>query len=126
SAMTVEADLAADNDAALFLLRGDQPNGAVLAQDDGGGVGGPRIRINLGPGTYTVEAVAAPGRTGDFSLALGDAARMTVFLVHGLGQRGGPLTSLANTLRHPQLGLDRKRFVVDSGFDWGRCADNPS
>lgn len=123
SAMTVQVDLAAGGDASLFLLRGDQPNGAVLAQNEDND---PRIRINLGPGTYTVEAAAAPGRTGSFSLTLGDAARMTVFLVHGLGQRGGALAPLANTLRHPQLGLDSKRFVLDSGFDWGRCADNPS
>jgi hypothetical protein len=123
---TVQIDLTSALDASLFLFRGAVIGGPVLAQDDDDdeeGDGDARIRLRLPAGTYSVEAATRePGRTGTFTLTLGDAARTTVFLVHGLGQQGGSLDSLASTLRS---GLDARRFAVDSGFDWGRCANNP-
>ena len=123
---TVQVDVASAVDTSLFLFRGVVIGGDVLARDDEEGDGDARLRLRLPAGTYSVEvASAAPDQEGSFTLSLGDAARMTVFLVHGLGQQGGSLASLADTLRHPQLGIDPGRFVIDSGFDWSRCANNP-
>jgi pimeloyl-ACP methyl ester carboxylesterase len=53
----------------------------------------------------------------------GTQTRRTVFLIHGIAQSGGAMDSLGITLRDPTYGIDRDRFGIDAGFDYGDCAD---
>ncbi len=51
--------------------------------------------------------------------------RKSVFLLHGIRQKGGEdgsLAGLAKSLRDPWYGLDWSKFVIDAGFDYGECS----
>jgi pimeloyl-ACP methyl ester carboxylesterase len=122
----IQIDLSSPSvDSFLYLLQGSGTTGPVLfSDDDSGGSNNSRIRATLAPGAYTVEATTfAAGRTGSFALSAGAPPGTTIFLIHGLGQGGGALDSLARTLADPNFGIDLTRFRIDSGFDWGRCAN---
>ena len=57
---------------------------------------------------------------------------ITVFLLHGIGQNGGPqgamrdLDVALSTSAGPPTGMDLSRFVIDSGFNFGECAASSS
>lgn len=46
----------------------------------------------------------------------------TVFLIHGIGQDSSDMRGLSESLTGP-LGIDRRRFQIDRGFDFSECAD---
>jgi pimeloyl-ACP methyl ester carboxylesterase len=49
---------------------------------------------------------------------------ITVFLIHGLNQDPSDMRGLHESLAGP-LGIDPRRFRIDSGFDFSDCAFNP-
>lgn len=115
-------------DSYVYLLQGTGTTGSIVTQDDdSGGNNNARIRRTLAAGSYTIEATTYfSGRTGSFSLSAGAGQGITVFLVHGLSQSGGALAALGQTLSNSQYGIDLTRFRIDSGFNWGQCANNGS
>ena len=69
----VQIDLTSSEDTYLYLLRGSDSAGAVIAEnDDAAGQGtNSRITETLAPGTYTVEATTfRSGTTGSFDLTI--------------------------------------------------------
>ncbi len=50
------------------------------------------------------------------------ASAQTVFLVHGIDQRGGEDGDLRRLAANLRASLPENRFIVDAGFDWQRCA----
>jgi pimeloyl-ACP methyl ester carboxylesterase len=56
-------------------------------------------------------------------VASGSLIKQTIFLVHGLSQRGGALSGLKTNLLSSSSRIDTTRFEVDDGFDWP-CAEN--
>lgn len=115
-------------DSYVYLLQGTGTTGSIVAQDDDtGGNNNARIRRTLAAGSYTIEATTYfSGRTGSFGLSAGGGQGITVFLVHGLSQSGGALDALGQTLSNSQYGIDLSRFRIDSGFNWGQCANSRS
>ena len=70
---TVQIDLTSSEDTYLYLLRGSDSDGAVIAEnDDAAGQGtNSRITETLASGTYTVEATTyRSGTTGGFDLTI--------------------------------------------------------
>jgi surface antigen/pimeloyl-ACP methyl ester carboxylesterase len=57
------------------------------------------------------------------AVAPGTVPKKTVFLIHGIAQRGGDLSALKNTLTQSVSRIDTSRFDVDDQFDWP-CANN--
>lgn len=49
--------------------------------------------------------------------------KVTIFFVHGLGQGGGDLDSLARTVE-ASIDRDGLNYNFDSGFDWSRCTQS--
>lgn len=86
--------------------------------------------INLQPlMAYTFRVRA---QKGEFYSAYSNEASITtpeppttVFLIHGLREDPSSMKSLAGNLTNPIFGLDPLRYVVDAGFDFSDCADNP-
>ena len=73
--LTVEADvtitLESEEDAYLYLMRGDVERGVVLNEDDDTEGTDSFIRTTLQPGSYTVEATTYEiGVTGDFKIGV--------------------------------------------------------
>ena len=69
----VQIDLTSDEDTYLYLLRGADANGSVVADNDDveSGNTDSRVTETLAPGTYTIEATTYDeGATGDFSLSI--------------------------------------------------------
>ncbi len=79
-AHNVTIHLSSVPDSYLYLLQGAGAGGAVLAQDDNGGVGAnARIETLLQAGAYTIEATtAAPGISAAFQLLATGADSRTV------------------------------------------------
>jgi hypothetical protein len=59
--------------------------------------------------------------TADFVVTA--RSKITIFFIHGLGQRGGDLDSLAQMV---QGAIDPagKNYIFDAGFDWSRCTQS--
>ena len=71
--IAVQIDLTSSEDTYLYLLRGSDSDGAVIAEnDDAAGQGtNSRITETLASGTYTVEATTyGSGTTGSFNLTI--------------------------------------------------------
>ena len=69
----VEINLTSSEDTYLYLLRGADANGAVVAENDDGVSDNTNSRISrtLAAGTYTIEATTyTKGATGDFTLSI--------------------------------------------------------
>jgi hypothetical protein len=71
-AVHVQIDLVSNIDSYLYLLAGDSTNGRPVASDNSsGGNSNARIRKDLTPGTYTIEATTYnSGFTGSFRLSI--------------------------------------------------------
>ena len=50
----------------------------------------------------------------------------SIFLLHGIGQRGGPSGNLAELSSVLSTILDPTRFIVDDGYDYSECSQNAS
>ncbi len=75
----VQVDVQSNVDTYLYLLRGGDQNGAVVASDDDGGSGtDSRITVELSAGDYTVEATTyRPGQAGTFGISVATQSAST-------------------------------------------------
>lgn len=119
----VETELGTLTDTHLSLY-GPSSQTLLIAQNDNADGRASRIRRSLAPGTYYAKVRAAgTSQTGAYRIrARQEVSKITVFLVHGLGQSNTDMNSLARNLRNETGGLDKDRFVVEATFDWSSCA----
>ena len=74
--------------------------------------------------SFTLQAEVS-GKLSAFTsdLVVTAIGKVTIFFVHGLGQAGGDLDSLARTVE-ASIDPDGLNYNFDSGFDWSRCTQS--
>lgn len=60
---------------------------------------------------------------GEYSSVSPPPFLQTIFLIHGIGQDASGMAGLASSLQDEKYGVDRSRFRIDAGFDFGYCAN---